>query len=255
MATGNIKNFELKIGKTGLIIIITGMAVFLCASFLLGVDVGKNIDTYPEKIAALPQKALAMVWRPARVSIAQSTAENKSGQSQPAAEGSNIDLTFYDALTTKKGIVKTESVPDKPPVTALPPKEEEVQKGNFNIEAQKPPQTVNEKSKTNEKSKVKEEAKAKENIADTASGKSKFIVQVASLKEKKKAEQMNKKVTSLGFKSEVIKADVKGKGVMFRVISSGFESKVKAQEAAKKISAKTKTDCMVKGTDNTAKNN
>jgi len=249
MTTGNIKNFELKIGKTGLIIIIAGMASFLCGSFLFGVDVGKNIDTYPEKISELPQRALALVWRPARVSIARSAPDNKSGQSQSQAEGGNIDLTFYDALTTKKGIVKTESIPEKQPVASPSPKEEEALKGNFNIEAQKPSQTINEKNK------VKEEPETKKSVADIASGKNKFIVQVASLKEKKKADQINKKVASLGFKSEIIKTDIKGKGIMFRIISSGFENKVKAQEAAKKISSKTGSDCIVKSVDITAKNN
>lgn len=248
MATGNIKNFELKIGKTGLIIIIAGMAALLCGAFLFGVDVGENIDTYPQKIAAFPQKALALVWRPARISVAQSEQDKKNAQSQNSESG-NIDLTFYDALTTKKGIVKTESVPDKPPVITPPvkEKEEDALKGKFNIEDQKPSQTVDEKSKT------KEETKTKGSITDAASVKNKFIVQVASLKEKKKAEQINKKVASLGFKSEVIKTDIKGKGMMYRVISSGFENKAKAQDAAQKISAKTKTDCIVKISDNTVK--
>jgi cell division protein FtsN len=249
MATGNIKNFELKIGKTGLIIIVAGMAAFLCGAFLCGVDVGKNIDTYPEKIAALPQRALALVWRPARINVAQSTQDNKSGQQQSLAEGGNIDLTFYDALTTKKGIVKTESIPEKQPLVSQPKKEEEAPKGNFNIEAQKPSPTINDKNK------VKEEPKTKETVVNTASGKNKFVVQVASLKEKRKANQINKKVASLGFKSEIIKIDIKGKGIMFRVISSGFENKVKAQEAAQKISSKTGSDCIVKSADNNAKNN
>jgi cell division protein FtsN len=249
MATGNIKNFELKIGKTGLIIMVAGMAAFLCGAFLIGVDVGKNIDTYPEKIAALPQRALALVWRPARVSVAQSATDNKGGQHPSAAEGGNIDLTFYDALTTKKGIVKTESVPDKQPLVVQPQKIEEAPKGNFNIEAQKPMQPVNEKNK------AKEEIKTKESSAENTAGKYKFIVQVASLKEKKKADQMGKKVASLGFKSEIIKTDIKGKGTMYRVVSTGFENKVKAQDAAKKISSKTKTDCLVKSADNTTKNN
>jgi cell division septation protein DedD len=248
MATGNIKNFELKIGKTGLIIIVSGMAAFLCGAFLIGVDVGKNIDTYPEKIAALPQRALALVWRPARVSVAQSASDNKSGQNPPA-EGANIDLTFYDTLTTRKGILKADTVPDKQPSVVQSQKEEEAPKGNFNIEAQKSPEKVNDKNIT------KEGPNKKETAADVASGRNKFVIQIASLKEKKKAHQMNKKVASLGFKSEVIKADIKGKGTMFRVIASGFESKIKAQEAAQKISSKTKTDCIVKSADNPAKNN
>ena len=105
MASGNIKNFELKIGKAGLIIIVVGMAVLLCTAFLFGVDVGKNIDTYPDKIAALPQKALALVWRPAKIRAAQSAPDNKNGPNQPQTQDKeNIDLTFYNALTSKKGV-------------------------------------------------------------------------------------------------------------------------------------------------------
>ena len=97
MTSGNIKNFELKVGKAGLIIIVVGMAVLLCTAFLFGVDVGKNIDTYPDKIAALPQKALALVWQPAKIRAAQSAPDNKNGQNQPQTQ-ENIDLTFYNDL-------------------------------------------------------------------------------------------------------------------------------------------------------------
>lgn len=248
MATGNIKNFELKIGKTGLIIIVAGMAAFLCTAFLFGVDVGKNIDTYPEKIASLPERALALVWRPAKIRVAQNAADNKSGQPQPSGE-ENIDLTFYDALTTKKGIQKTEAVPDKQPLVLQQKKEEEAVKGDFNIEAQKAPTAVSEKNK------IIQEPKAKEAAADIVSGKNKFVVQVASLKEKKKANQINKKIAPIGFKSEIIKIDIKGKGIMYRVIASGFENKVQAQDAAQKISSKTGTTCIVKSSDHAAKSN
>ncbi|HQI23950.1 MAG TPA: hypothetical protein PLV15_03845, partial [Smithella sp.] len=71
MATQNTKKFELKIGKTGVLIILGGMTGLLCAAFLLGVDIGKNIETSPGEIASLPQKALAMVWRPAKIKMAE----------------------------------------------------------------------------------------------------------------------------------------------------------------------------------------
>jgi cell division septation protein DedD len=248
MATGNIKNFELKIGKTGFIIIVAGMSAFLCAAFLFGVDVGKNIDTYPDKIAALPQRVLALVWRPARIGVAQNAPDNKNGQHQSSAE-KNIDLTFYDALTSKKGIANADSVPEKQPPDLQTKNEEEAAKGNLNIEAQKPLQTANEKSKATQEPKVKEAA------VDVASGKNQFIVQAASLKEKKKANQVSKKISSLGFKSEIIKTEIKGKGIMFRVTASGFKNKVQAQEAAQKISSKTGTNCIVKSIDNATKDN
>jgi cell division protein FtsN len=248
MATGNIKNFELKIGKTGLVIIVAGMSAFLCAAFLFGVDVGKNIDTYPDKIAAFPQRVLALVWRPARIGVAQNAPDNKNGQHPSSAE-KNIDLTFYDALTSKKGIANADSLPERQPADLQTKSEEEAAKGNFNIEAQKPSQTADEKSKAIQEPKVKEAA------AVVAAGKNQFIVQAASLKEKKKANQVSKKISSLGFKSEIIKTEIKGKGIMFRVMASGFENKVQAQEAAQKISSKTGTNCIVKSIDNAAKDN
>ena len=42
---------------------------------------------------------------------------------------------------------------------------------------------------------------------------------------------------------------------MFRVIASGFENKVQAQEAAHNISTQTGTNCIVKSVDNPAKDN
>jgi Sporulation related domain. len=51
----------------------------------------------------------------------------------------------------------------------------------------------------------------------------------------------------------VIKVDVKGKGIFFRVVVPGFEDKVQAQEAAQKISQKTGLNCIIKSVDNEEK--
>jgi cell division septation protein DedD len=179
------------------------MAVLLCTAFLFGVDVGKNIDTYPDKIAALPQKALALVWQPAKIRAAQSAPDNKNGPSQPQNQTQeNIDLTFYNALTSKKG-VQDQPVPEQQPVFFPPQNGEETVTNNFNVETQNPPVSVNEKTKE------KGESKAKEIAPSVTSNKQKFIIQVASLKDKTKANKMNKKISSLGFISQVIKVDVK----------------------------------------------
>ena len=248
MKSGNIKNFELKVGKAGLIIIVVGMAVLLCTAFLFGVDVGKNIDTYPDKIAALPQKALALVWQPAKIRAAKSALDNKSGPSQPQVQ-ENIDLTFYNDLTSKKGISKEQPVPEKKPVFFPPENGGETVTGNFNIQTQKPPAQVNDKTRENG------EPKSKEIAPSVASKKQKFTIQAASLKDKTEANKMNKKIASLGFLSQVIKVEIPGKGIFFRVIVSGFENKVQAQEAALKISQKTGTSCIIKCVDNKAKKN
>ena len=66
---------------------------------------------------------------------------------------------------------------------------------------------------------------------------------------------MSKKITSLGFISQVIKVDVKDKGIMFRVVVSGFEDMVQADEAAQEITKKTGTDCIIKSVDSKEKKN
>jgi len=241
MTSGNIKNFELKVGKAGLIILVAGMAALLCTAFLFGIEVGKNIDVYPEKIAAFPQKVLSLVWRPAKIKVAQNQSSNQG----------NIDLTFYNTLTSKKGVLQDQPVPEKQSAAVLPPtKEEETQNGDFNLETRK-----QSYEPTIEKIIEKNESRGKEIASSVSSRKQKFTIQAASLKDKIEANKINKKLTSLGFTSKVIKVDVKGKGIFFRVVVPCFEDKVQAQEAAQKISQKTGLNCIIKSVDNEEKKN
>lgn len=243
MKSGNIKNFELKIGKAGLSIIVVGMAVLLCTTFLFGVDVGKNIDTYPEKIAALPQKALALVWQPAKIRAAQISADNK------LVTDEKFSLTYHKNLTNKEGILNAESVTENQPLVLPPNQGEETAANNFNVDNQNQPAPVNEKISE------KGDMDAMGIAPSVASNKKKFIIQVASLKDKTQANKINKKISSLGFTSQVMKVDVKGKGIRFRVVVSGFEDRVQADKAAQDITKQTGTDCMIKSVDSEAKKN
>ena len=255
MTPGNIKKVELKLGRTGIIIVVVGMAALLCSVFLLGVVVGKNIDTYPEKIASIPQKALALIWRPAKTKATSDIVDNKPGEGQPKA-GENLDLTFYNTLTSKKGEVKDQPLTEKkmvetpPPQTDLPqPKREEKEDtGGTGLETQKQTAVVNEKGGDKNKREVKEVE------APVAASKQTFIIQAASLKEKAKANQMSKSITALGFKSRVVKIDIKGKGTWFRVIVSGFDERAQAHAAADKIAKKIKTKCIIRRVDDDKKN-
>ena len=248
MKSGNIKNFELKVGKAGLIIVVVGMAVLLCTAFLFGVDVGKNIDTYPDKIAALPQKVLALVWQPAKIRAAQISQDNKSVQNKSATD-EKFNLTYHQDLTNKEGVLKAEAVTENQPLVLPPDNKGETAASNFNVENKNLPAPVNEKTRE------KGDIKAKEIAPSVASNKKKFIIQAASLKDKTEANKMNKKIASLGFLSQVIKVEIPGKGIFFRVIVFGFENKVQAQETALKISQNTGTSCIIKRVDNEAKKN
>ena len=259
MASGNIKNFELKLGKTGLVIVIVGMAALLCCTFLFGVSVGKNIDTYPEKIASLPQKLLALVWRPAKIRVAQTADENKTVQNQPKAQ-EEPDLTFFKTLTGKNGMAKEQPIPDKKPVVEPRASQQLLpQPKNETTVAPVIPNSEIKKQRAEKKTSGAAgdeiEAKIKEaEPAVTAKG-SKFVVQVASLKEKISASQLSKKLSTLGYKPRIVENNIPGKGKWFRVVIDGFPSKVNAQNAVEKISGKIGVLGVVKQIDTKVKSN
>jgi cell division protein FtsN len=250
MTSGNTKNFEFKLKKAGLVAVITGMAALLCFAFLLGVNVGKNIDTYPEKISSLPQKTLALIWHKGKLQTAENLTDDKNPSPQSKEE--DIDLTFYNTLTGKKGVVREKAAPGKKQVIETPPpivaplqkNNEETVNDNDTLETPKqPPDAVADKKKEEAKSKIKE------TTPSAAPGKHKYIVQAASLKEKAKAYQLTKTLAALGFDPKIIPIEIKGKGTWYRVIISGFDNKAKAQEAAAKISRKTGTNCIIRSAD------
>jgi cell division septation protein DedD len=262
MGSGNAKNFELKLGRTGLVIVIVGMAALLCSTFLFGVAVGKNIDTYPEKIALLPQKLLALVWLPAKIKIAQTEAGNKAAQNQPKAQ-EEPDLTFFNTLTGKKGMAKEKPIPDKKPVIEAPPAVQPLSpqpksKSDTTAAAITPGSEVKKQQaekKTSGTDGDEIEAKIKEAEPAAVAQSGKFSVQVASLKEKISAAQLSKKLSTLGYKPRIVENNIPGKGKWFRVVVEGFSSKVNAQTAAEKISGKIGVHGVVKRIETTVKSN
>jgi cell division septation protein DedD len=245
MGSGNTKNFELKLGRTGLIIVIVGTVAILCSAFLFGVSVGKNIDTYPEKIASFPQKILALVWRPTKIRANQGPNDTKIEQNVPKTK-EDMNLTFYNTLTSKKGAVQQPVViPEQKQAT----QESSQQKAEDKVTlagSEQSPIAKKISLPTAEAPKDEIESKIKETQASAVTNGTKFSIQAASLKEKSKANQISKKITALGYTPRIVEAEVKGKGTWFRVIVAGFESRVHAKEAAENISKKTGTKCIVR---------
>lgn len=254
MGSGNIKKFEVKLGRTGLSIVIGGMTVLLCLSFILGVGVGKNIDTYPNKISSMPQQVLAVFWRPAKVAVQQKIME--STEVQP--DKSKMDLTFHDALTGQV----TMPIQQSP---AAAKKRDNVMVTEQKIKLQKLPaptpltlkeevvttkkETPEKKVTVREKSPVEKKSKIKEVSAPGHPAVSLFFVHVASLQDKAKATEIHKTVATLGYPSKNVKVDIKGKGTWYRIIVPGFETKAQAQAAADRISKKVKTNCIIRPAD------
>ncbi len=74
----------------------------------------------------------------------------------------------------------------------------------------------------------------------------KYQVQVASFKEKGKADQLCKNLTALGFSPRVAEIEVPKKGKWMRITLEGFESREDAQKAADGVARKIKgLSCVV----------
>jgi cell division protein FtsN len=222
MAAKNIKNFELKLGRTGIIVIIVGMAALICSVFLLGVEIGKNIDTYPGKISSLPAKIFALISKPSNINPPQNL---------PGEEKEDIDLTFYQTLTGKEEVKKQKQDIDEKRAVEVSP-------------------LIVAAEKTGEKKNPIDEIAVSANIIDEAVSSEKVInekytIHAASFKEKEKAYLINKEITTLGFNPKIIPIEVKNKGTFYRVIVPGFENKAAAQTAAERISAKTGLNCII----------
>ncbi|MEE9935727.1 MAG: SPOR domain-containing protein [Deltaproteobacteria bacterium] len=235
MGSGNIKKFEWKLGRTGMILLISGMAVLLCLSFLLGVGVGKNIDTYPEKIASAPQRFLALFWRPSKAAVA----EKKQAGKEAGEDKSGMDLEFHDALTTQK----------IPTIQQAPADSKTDADVVADIIAQAPPpasETHREEPVAPTKKPAGETAAAAKAQEAPSAAAQTYVVHVASLKDKAKAAQISKTVDAMGYSAKVVKVELKGKGTWYRVVAAQFATRDKAQAAADKISQKVKTKCIIR---------
>lgn len=248
MGTGNIKKFELRLGRTGLIIVVVGMAVLFCASFLFGVSVGKNIDTHPQKISSFPQRVISFFWRPAKVAVDPGQINQNEAAADADADAKSLDLTFHNALTQSKTPSMQPSIEEKKPdvsVTVHPalPEPELAPEPEPAPEPVAAPKAAAEKPRADIEAEkdVKTKQAASKSVATGA-----FVVHVASLKEKSKAWQLVKTLADLGYLAKVVRVDLKKKGIWYRVIIPGFETRSKAKAASDKISSKVKTDCVIR---------
>jgi len=225
MASKNIKNFEIKLKKTGIVVIIAGMTALLCLTFLLGVEVGKSLDTYPEKISSLPKKIFALISQPAKI--------DPDSSFDVTEEKEDNDLSVKDNLTQKTSSDE-KTTPDKENLKVISDKiDEDIKR----IEDTKI--TSSNKTETSEK-------KDKKAAADIKKTQKKYIIHAASFKEKDKAYMLNKQIAELGLKPIIIPVELKAKGLWYRVIVSGLESQSKAQSVADQIAKKTGSKCTIR---------
>ena len=230
MRAKNVRTFELKLGKRALIFFILGISFLLFGVFLLGISVGKIMDAYPEKVArGVPHMVMDYFgWSSKK---GAEVAVNETPKESAAAGGDKMDLTFYDTLAQKK---KSEKIADKketgevpvtvhrtPPPTAKPGAESQQKPSSAIVNGQPP--------------------------VKPSPAKGKYQIQVVSLKQKGKADQLRKKLIKFGYSPHIVTAELQGRGKWFRVVLDGFESQEQAQGVANTVSKKVgNVNCVVR---------
>ncbi|HQN26617.1 MAG TPA: SPOR domain-containing protein [Syntrophales bacterium] len=241
MVAKNRKQFEVKLGKTGISLLVFGMAAGLFATFLFGVTVGKNIDTYPAAITGYLPGVLGewLGWKAPAAPVVLGEAKKETAP----PEEDEFDLTFYDTLSKKKeGDIILQR-----PVAPRPSAKDARSAPSASLPAARLPATPTAKAPATAGQTQPPAAAAVPGAGKPApagpaekpvAGKEKFLVQLVSYQEKAKAEQLNKKVAALGYLPRVEAVEVPGKGTWYRVVLSGFDSVESGKKAADAVSAK-----------------
>ncbi|MHB8907507.1 MAG: SPOR domain-containing protein [Syntrophales bacterium] len=251
----NRRVFELRLGKVGLILFISGMSLLLFSVFLLGIIVGKQMETYPERYSSgIPElirdSLLAAVSKQGKGAPSVVDPEK---QEDPVSGGADFGLTFYDTLGGKKGGAVAgatagsarHKVSEETPSSTAPP-------GVIKRETVPPAPGGDAGAKklnpSPEGMPVEETGMQKPPAGETGlPGKGSFEVQLAAYRERSQAEQLVKKFAGSGFAPRVVMKDLPGKGRWFRVIAGGFESRQTAQEAAEQMAGKVRgLKCVVR---------
>ena len=226
MAVQENKSFEFRLGRLGLTIFLVGVSCLVFAAFQCGVMVGKDMDAYPEKaVDGLPgfikQKIIVKNTPPV-------VSAKKEEPPDVSTEKADVDLTFYDTLGGKN------------PKAVVPP-------AQLNSESQSAREPIKETVNKKSVGPVTEKAPDKEQTAvvkEKAAPKETFIVQVVSLKDEKKAQEIAKRLKDLGYHPEM---DVTSSGnkKLCRVKLCGYESRNEATKIASTIEKKIRLKCLV----------
>lgn len=253
MATKNRRAFELKLGKLGITLFVSGMSLLLFGMFLLGIVVGKHLDAYPERYSA----GLAGIARERFAWLLPQKKEppELDAGSDNAAQEETFDLTFYKTLgekqdknqvagdrVTKENQVKTEHQVNTAavvPETSIIPETKDKNRINSS--------QSNLSKGGRAAGAVSEQAEPKslvpgtpKSLADAgeAAREGVFELQAAAYRDAKQAEKIMKDLKQLGFTPRIVPKDIPKKGKWFRVIVGNFANRKEADVASLKITSK-----------------
>jgi cell division septation protein DedD len=259
MTVKNRRAFELRLGKAGLIVFIGGMSLLLFSVFLLGIVIGKHMETYPERYSSgitdlIRDRLFAALSKQGKD---PPPAAEQGRKTEPAEGGADFGLTFYDTLGGNKGgtAAGVQTGPAKHKPSDISAEQASPAGGAADtgfpratpggVKSETPPPVSVDEGGTKKPNPSPEGAPAREDgvrkprAGETAlRGNGGFEVQVAAYREKSQAEQLVKKVAAFGFSPRVVMKEIPEKGRWFRVIVGGFENRETAQEAADEMAGK-----------------
>lgn len=198
--------------------LICSMAGLLFVAFLLGVVVGNDLDTYPEKISRqMPLQFLEWAGL-LEVEKAPTVAVVIKSEKAAAKEETGVPESMVpDIMSLPVPSIEADGINGK----ALFPKQEKVKV--------LPPPLMPDKGKWAEAPLGTPKDKDKEQATE------KYAIQVTSCKSKKIAEEVVRKIGKIGFKAGIVTAELKDKGTWYRVVLTDLDGKDKAKETAEKI--------------------
>jgi cell division septation protein DedD len=178
-----------------------------------GVMVGVNMEGNPDQISqGIPGIIKQKIGKatPGEAGEADKGA-SEEGKKAGAAEKGEFKLTFFDTLSKGKG--------------------------------SGPAEAPQQKAKTEEN---KREAAAPDTARTAVAAAGKYVIQVVSLQDRKKAEDLRNRLNGMGYAPYIDSAELSDRGRWYRVKLKGFETKEEAQKVADGLQAKIKgLQCMI----------
>ena len=267
--------FELRLGKLGIVLFVSGMSLLLISMFFLGVFIGKHMEAYPEKFSP----GIAGIIRDRLLALAPHTGKPEPSletgkQDSPAGGEENFDLTFYKTLGGKKpvpvpelhGEAKSGAPAAAAPLPATTGKSPTTAPGTGSAGAEAPNAkpvgspagetggvalAPGKKAMTGAGPFVPESpAVAAVTQGNGSPGKGRYEIQVAAYQDSRKAEKTMGRLKPLGFFPKVVMKEVPGRGKWYRVVIGGFESREKAKATADLISGKVQgVKCVIRASE------
>ena len=208
-----MKEFEFRLGKLGLVLFVIGISFLLFLSFVTGVMVGVNMEGNPDQVSlGIPGILKQKVGRATSGEAGEAEkGAGEEGKKAGSAGKGEFKLTFFDTLSKGKGPGQADA-----------------------------PQQMTKKEESRQEDVTADAARM------TAASAGKFVIQVVSLQDRQKAEDVRSRLNSMGYAPYIDSAELSDRGRWYRVKLKGFETKEQAQKVADGLQAKMKgLQCLI----------